>query len=64
MNSAKRFGARYGSTIKKRVAKIEAKQRRKHKCPFCGKFAVKRLSAGIFQCTRCKKKFTGKAYWP
>lgn len=61
---AKRFGVRYGSTIKKRVTKVETRQRRKHKCPFCGRFAVKRESVGIFSCKKCKKKFTGKAYWP
>ncbi|MBU2496911.1 MAG: 50S ribosomal protein L37ae [Nanoarchaeota archaeon] len=64
MNSSKRFGARYGATVRKRVDKVESKQKQKHKCLFCGRFTVKRLSVGIFHCTKCKKKFTGKAYWP
>ena len=64
MNSSKRFGARYGSTIRKRVNKVESIQKQKHKCPFCGRFTVKRVSAGIFKCKKCNKKFTGKAYWP
>ena len=64
MNSTKRFGPRYGSTVKKRVEKIESRQKQKHKCPFCGRFSVKRVSVGIFLCSKCKKKFTGQAYWP
>ncbi len=64
MKSTKRFGPRYGSTVKKRVEKIEVRQYKKHKCPFCSRFSVKRVSVGIFNCTKCKKKFTGQAYWP
>lgn len=64
MSPTKRFGPRYGVKPKKKAAKIEARQRQKHKCRFCGKFAVKRVVAGVFNCTKCKKRFTGKAYWP
>jgi len=60
--SAGRFGARYGLTIRQKVAKIEAKQRRKQKCPFCNKIKVKRLSYGIWHCLKCLKTFTSKAY--
>ena len=60
--SSKRFGARYGRTIKKNFAKIEQEQRRLHKCPYCSKIAVKRLAAGIWQCKKCNEKFTSKAY--
>ena|SRR3989344_3020618 len=60
--TTRRFGARYGRTVKLRLAKIEEEQRKKHKCPYCNKFAVKRLAAGIWFCKKCKAKFTGKAY--
>ena len=34
----------------------------KHKCPYCKKLAAKRVAKGIFECKKCKAKFTGKAY--
>ncbi|MBW2979406.1 50S ribosomal protein L37ae [Candidatus Woesearchaeota archaeon] len=64
LGSAKRFGARYGKTVKERFAKIEALQRAKHKCPYCSAVRVKRIAAGIWQCRKCNAKFTGKAYSP
>ena len=64
LGSAKRFGARYGKTVKSKVAKIEAEQRRFHKCPYCTYEKVKRVSAGIWECRKCGAKFTGRAYTP
>lgn len=60
--STKRFGSRYGRTIKHNFAKIEKEQRKLHKCPYCNKIAVKRLAVGIWYCRKCEAKFTGKAY--
>ena len=60
--STKRFGARYGRTVKRKVGEIEERQHKKYKCPYCNKEKVKRLSAGIWFCTKCKTKFTGGAY--
>ena len=60
--STKRFGPRYGRTAKRTFAKIEKEQRKLHKCPYCSKVSVKRISAGIWYCRKCKAKFTGKAY--
>jgi large subunit ribosomal protein L37Ae len=62
LGSVKRFGARYGRKPKKKLAKIEQELRKKHKCPYCNKPQVKRLAVGIWQCKKCKAKFTGKAY--
>jgi len=62
--STGRFGARYGLKIKKKVLEIEKVQRRKHKCPFCTKLTVKRLSLGVWYCKSCKTKFAGGAYAP
>ncbi len=64
LGSAKRFGPRYGKTVKGKVAKIEAEQRKLHKCPYCAYVKVKRVAAGIWQCRKCGAKFTGKAYSP
>jgi len=58
----KRFGARYGRTVKKNFIKIEIEQRKLHKCPYCNKESVKRLALGIWFCRKCKAKFSGKAY--
>ncbi|NPB01966.1 MAG: 50S ribosomal protein L37ae [Methanopyri archaeon] len=61
---AGRFGPRYGMRIRRRVAEVEAVQRRKHECPQCGRVAVKRVSTGIWKCTKCGATFTGGAYYP
>jgi large subunit ribosomal protein L37Ae len=60
--SVKRFGARYGTTIKLRLGKVEAEQRRLHKCPYCNSIKVKRVFLGVWQCRKCEAKFTGRAY--
>jgi len=63
--SAGRFGARYGKKVRVRLVNVESKQRVKQKCPFCKKEGIKRLSKGIWQCTRkkCSKKFASDAYY-
>ncbi len=58
----KRFGVRYGRSLKHKFGKIEALQKEKHKCPYCNAPKVKRISAGIWYCKKCGSKFTGKAY--
>jgi large subunit ribosomal protein L37Ae len=63
LGTAKRFGVRYGSTGKYKLAKIEEEYRKKPLlCPYCGKQKVKRVSYGIWECRKCLAKFTGKAY--
>ncbi len=64
LGSAKRLGARYGKTVKERLAKVEKELRKKHKCPYCNKDKVKRVASGIWLCRGCHAKFTGKAYSP
>ncbi|MEM1584057.1 MAG: 50S ribosomal protein L37ae [Nitrososphaerota archaeon] len=63
-NPAKRFKARYGATIRKKVAEIEREQKALHICPGCGEGKVKRVSIGVWQCTRCGYKFAGGAWSP
>lgn len=60
--SVKRFGPRYGRTVKEKIAKIEKILKGKHECPYCHSLKAKRLSVGIWHCNKCKAKFTGKAY--
>lgn len=59
-----RFGSRYGVGIRKRVLKVEMKQKAKHECPFCGFTKIKRISKGIFVCKKCDSKFAGGTYTP
>jgi len=61
--SAGRFGARYGKTVKAKLVKVEEKQRVKQKCPYCEKTGVKRLSKGIWKCSKCDKKFASNTYY-
>jgi large subunit ribosomal protein L37Ae len=58
----KRFGPRYGRTLKDRLSYIEQDQKKTYKCPYCNYSDVKRASKGIWECRKCKAKFTGKAY--
>ncbi len=60
--SVRRFGARYGRRLKERFGKIEIEQRKKQKCPYCSALKVKRIAVGIWECRKCKAKFSGKAY--
>ena len=61
-SSTKRFGPRYGKTVKVKFGTIEAQQRAKYPCPSCSRTQVKRMSAGIWQCQKCGHKFANKAY--
>ena len=60
--SAGRFGSRYGRSVRVKLTKVEDKQRKKQKCPFCKKPGVKRLSKGIWKCSKCNKKFASNIY--
>ena len=59
-----RFGTRYGSTIRKRVKKIETTLKTKHTCPSCQSLKVSRVSVGIWQCRFCGFRFTGGSWAP
>ncbi|MCX6746900.1 MAG: 50S ribosomal protein L37ae [Candidatus Pacearchaeota archaeon] len=61
--AAGRFGARYGRAVRIKLNAIEEKQRKKQKCPYCGKMGVKRLSKGIWHCSKCDKKFAADTYY-
>ena len=60
--SVKRFGPRYGRTVKNKVGKIETDQKASYPCPVCHYPKVRRVSSGIWQCEKCEAKFTSKAY--
>ena len=60
--SAKRYTTRYGGSNRQKVGAIESESRKKHKCPYCNANRVRRITYGVWNCTKCLKKFTGKAY--
>ena len=62
VKSAGRFGPRYGTRVRRKIAEIESLQRKKQSCIFCNGI-VKRLALGIWQCKKCNKKFAGHAYY-
>jgi large subunit ribosomal protein L37Ae len=64
VGKAGRFKARYGVGIRKKLAKVESRQKLRYSCPQCGFVAVKRLSKGVFNCNKCSHKFAGGAYFP
>jgi len=61
VKAAGRFGARYGRSVRTKIATIESIQRKKQKCIFCTGVA-KRLSKGIWKCKKCGKKFAGPTF--
>ncbi len=60
--SVKRLGARYGRTVRYKLGKIEAEQKKRHVSPFTNKKTVRRLASGIWYCTKTGRKFASKAY--
>jgi large subunit ribosomal protein L37Ae len=62
IGSIKRVGVRYGRLIRHKVGKIENATKNSSTCPYCKKKGVKRISAGIWKCSKCDSKFTAGAY--
>ncbi|MFX0201972.1 MAG: 50S ribosomal protein L37ae [Candidatus Hodarchaeota archaeon] len=57
-----RFGARYGTLARKRIAQVEKETRVSSPCPRCRSKRVIRVSLGIWQCKKCNLKFAGGAF--
>ncbi len=62
LGPVKRFGVRYGRTVKVKRAAVEVMQKNSTKCPYCNKHKVIRKAKGIWHCTKCKNTFAGQAY--
>ncbi|MFP3189785.1 MAG: hypothetical protein RXR31_00385 [Thermoproteota archaeon] len=57
------FGARYGSTLRKRYSELMQEYKKPKQCPRCEKVGgVKRIKIGIWYCKKCGSIFTGAAY--
>lgn len=62
---AARFGARYGSSLRKRWRDVMLRRYAKYTCPYCGtEKKMLRLAFGIWQCPKCGVKWAGAAYTP
>lgn len=57
-----RYGVRYGRKIREKVKLVEESKKASKECPECGKKGIKRLSKGIYECSKCGAKIAGKAY--
>lgn len=64
MGRVARFGARYGTRVRRIVEEIEEKEKRVYQCPKCSANAVRRIGTGIWECRKCEYKFAGGAYVP
>ena len=64
VGSSGKYGPRYGRRSKKVSASIEAKLKQKHECPNCERKTLRRITAGIWECRKCKLKTIGGAYQP
>ena len=64
VGSTRGLGTRYGSTVRKRYAKVITELKKPHRCPQCGFVRVKRESIGVWKCSKCDCTFTGGAYTP
>jgi large subunit ribosomal protein L37Ae len=62
--SSARFGPRYGRRVRKVIDSIESGERKRHRCPRCLGFSLKRIGTGIWKCSRCDTVITGGAYLP
>ncbi|OKY78467.1 MAG: Ribosomal protein L37AE/L43A [Candidatus Methanohalarchaeum thermophilum] len=62
--TTKRFGTRYGSKIRKKVAEIEKKSKKTYKCPKCNSESMNRKGTGIWKCNKCGTELAGGAYIP
>jgi len=61
---AGRFGARYGVTVRKRIADVEVECRGRHECPVCHGVTMGRTASGIWVCRRCGTRMASSSYKP
>jgi large subunit ribosomal protein L37Ae len=62
VGSAGKFGAGYGTNVRKNFNAIESLQRKRQVSPFYSKGKAKRIAAGIWKDVKTGKIFAGPAY--
>ncbi len=58
------MGARYGRSVRAKIARIQTEVHQKYPCPKCSSVTVERSSIGVWKCKRCGNVFAGGAYTP
>jgi large subunit ribosomal protein L37Ae len=58
------LGARYGTSVRRRLELVEEQQYSEHRCPQCLTGDLDRESTSIWECRKCGHKFAGGAYVP
>ncbi len=62
---AGRFGARYGSSVRKKWKEIMERRYTEYTCPYCSNTTIiKRIAFGIWKCPKCNTIWAGAAYTP
>ena len=64
VGSSGRLGVRYGVTVRKRIADIEAVAKGRHECPKCKAVAMSRKANGIWFCNHCGAILASSSYMP
>jgi large subunit ribosomal protein L37Ae len=59
---AGKFGPRYGYKLRVKYNQVKEKWYTNRDCPYC-KGRLYRLAAGIYECSKCGKKFAGGAHY-
>jgi len=62
VGSAGKFGAGYGTNVRKMFNAIEVLQRKRQPSPFYSKGKAKRIASGIWKDVKTGKIFAGPAY--
>jgi large subunit ribosomal protein L37Ae len=62
VKSAGKFGAGYGTNVRKNYNAVELKQRVRQVSPFYAKARAKRVASGIWKCQKTGKLFAGPSY--
>jgi large subunit ribosomal protein L37Ae len=63
IKSSGKFGAGFGTRVRKNYNKIEIIQRKRQNSPFYPKSQAKRIAAGIWKCLKTGRVFAGPAYF-
>ena len=57
-----KFGAGYGTNVRKNFNAVESLQRKRQQSPYCPKGKAVRLASGIWKCAKTGRIFAGPAY--
>jgi len=64
VGSSGRMGPRYGWKLRRQIRDIDRRAKARYECAYCGKVAVRRISTGIWRCSKCDSVFAGGAFSP